>query len=71
MDVSTGDLGVMGVKPKWMQIFDDILPAIIGVILLLNIATPPISKMYLFGSSIALILNTAAKILGRLGGNND
>lgn len=58
-------------KPKWMQIFDDILPAIIGVIMLLNVATPPISMMSLFWGGIALIMDTATKILERLGGSDD
>lgn len=58
-------------KPKWMQIFDDILPAIIGVTMLLNVATPPISKMSLFWGGIALISNTVTKILERIVGSDD
>ena len=58
-------------KPKWMKIFDDILPAIIGVIMISEVATPPIIKMPLVLGSIALILNTVTKILERIGGSDD
>lgn len=58
-------------KPKWMKIFDDILPALIGVIILSEVANPPIYKTPLILGGIALILNTATKILERLGSSDD
>lgn len=58
-------------KPKWMKIFDDILPALIGVIMISEVANPPIIKMPLVLGGIALILNTVTKILERLGGTDD
>ena len=58
-------------KPKWMKMFDDILPALIGAVLLLAYAFPVKSKLFLLFSGIALISNSLTRIIERLGGSDD
>ncbi len=58
-------------KPKWMKIFDDILPALIGVVLFLDFAFPSKDRLFLIFSGIALVSNSLTRIIERHGDSND
>ena len=58
-------------KPKWMQIFDDILPAIIGAILIIEFVFPTKDRLFLILDGMALVMNSLTRIIERLGDSDD